>query len=254
MNETPNHALQRTRRVRRGCNRCVPWAGSLSLGSFSMRSLFLIPVVLLALAQTGCMSRGPWRFESADGPLNGPGSQSGIFVRTLTPPPLVVAVEQQQRGWSRVRDGMLTEDTIAKTLDSYCAKLPEFDQWIRLQAYMDDVQLRFAPAKFWIVSIDPIVVVLTPFAISNPDSHSLRDLGGAADERRALVSSIFANRYNFGTNIEASSSLQWFVVGSDHRLSSERFDSSELRLTADRAVLVLTKGSDGKIHVARINR
>lgn len=29
---TPNHALQRTRRERRGCNRSVPWAGSLSLG------------------------------------------------------------------------------------------------------------------------------------------------------------------------------------------------------------------------------
>jgi hypothetical protein len=28
----PNHALQRTRRGRRGCNRCVPRAGSLSLG------------------------------------------------------------------------------------------------------------------------------------------------------------------------------------------------------------------------------
>ena len=27
-----NHALQRTRRERRGCNRCVPCAGSLSLG------------------------------------------------------------------------------------------------------------------------------------------------------------------------------------------------------------------------------
>jgi len=28
----PNHALQRTRRGRRGCNHCVPCAGSLSLG------------------------------------------------------------------------------------------------------------------------------------------------------------------------------------------------------------------------------
>jgi hypothetical protein len=28
----PSHALQRTRRERRGCNRCVPYAGSLSLG------------------------------------------------------------------------------------------------------------------------------------------------------------------------------------------------------------------------------
>jgi hypothetical protein len=29
---SPNHALQRTRRERRGCNPCVPGAGSLSLG------------------------------------------------------------------------------------------------------------------------------------------------------------------------------------------------------------------------------
>ncbi len=31
----PNHALQRTRRERRGCNRRVPWAGSLSLGRYA---------------------------------------------------------------------------------------------------------------------------------------------------------------------------------------------------------------------------
>jgi hypothetical protein len=30
--ESANHALQRTRRERRGSNRCVPCAGSLSLG------------------------------------------------------------------------------------------------------------------------------------------------------------------------------------------------------------------------------
>lgn len=220
-----------------------------------MRSFMLIAAVLFwVLTQTGCMSRGPWRFESADGPLNGPGSQSGTFVRVLTPPPLVVAVEQKQRGWSTVRGRMLTEDAVAKTLDSYCAKLPEFDQWVRLWAYSDGVQLRFAPAKFWIVSIDPIVVVLTPFSVSDPDSHSLRDLSGATDERRALVSSILANSYNFGTNIEASSSLQWFVVGGSHRLLTERFDSNELRLSADGIVLVLTKDSDDKIHVTRISK
>jgi hypothetical protein len=28
----PNHALQRTRREHHGCNRCLPCAGSLSLG------------------------------------------------------------------------------------------------------------------------------------------------------------------------------------------------------------------------------
>lgn len=34
---TPNHALQRTRRERRGCNRGVPRAESLSLGRSSVR-------------------------------------------------------------------------------------------------------------------------------------------------------------------------------------------------------------------------
>ena len=34
----PNHALQRTRPSRSGCNRGVSWAGSLSLGSLGVSS------------------------------------------------------------------------------------------------------------------------------------------------------------------------------------------------------------------------
>src|SRR6185295_7523420 len=49
-----NHALQRTRRERRGCHRGVPCAGSLSLGrSAKMRHLFAI---ILLLSLCGCTS------------------------------------------------------------------------------------------------------------------------------------------------------------------------------------------------------
>ena len=34
----PNHALQRTRPSRSGCNRAPSWAGSLSLGSFNAKA------------------------------------------------------------------------------------------------------------------------------------------------------------------------------------------------------------------------
>jgi hypothetical protein len=37
MSEWPNHALQRTRRERRNCNRCVSCAESLSLGRYTPR-------------------------------------------------------------------------------------------------------------------------------------------------------------------------------------------------------------------------
>jgi len=45
----PNHALQRTRRVRRGCNHCLPCAGSLSLdvSVMTLRRLFLLFTVAL---------------------------------------------------------------------------------------------------------------------------------------------------------------------------------------------------------------
>ncbi len=39
----PNHALQQTRRERRGCNRCVPWAGSLSLDRWATQHLWEHP-------------------------------------------------------------------------------------------------------------------------------------------------------------------------------------------------------------------
>src|SRR6185295_2495203 len=42
MTTPPNQTLQRTRRERRGCNRCVPCAGSLSLGLGVMRAFWFI--------------------------------------------------------------------------------------------------------------------------------------------------------------------------------------------------------------------
>jgi len=53
-----NHALQRTRRERRGCNRGVPCAGSLSLGRYcDMKSrLSLLGVAQLGLTKS-CFSQ-----------------------------------------------------------------------------------------------------------------------------------------------------------------------------------------------------
>jgi len=49
-----NHALQRTRPERRGCNRCVPRAGSLSLGRYpkmrALRFLFFFASMTAAFA------------------------------------------------------------------------------------------------------------------------------------------------------------------------------------------------------------
>ena len=42
MRQQPNHALQRTRRGRRGCNRCVPCAGSLSLGRWAAARMYRV--------------------------------------------------------------------------------------------------------------------------------------------------------------------------------------------------------------------
>jgi hypothetical protein len=44
-----NHALQRTRRERRGCHRCVPCAGSLSLGRWTDLRLWTYQRSLRAL-------------------------------------------------------------------------------------------------------------------------------------------------------------------------------------------------------------
>jgi len=49
MTMTPNHALQRTRRGRRGCNRGVPCAGSLSLGRSGRANVFTKAFQLIML-------------------------------------------------------------------------------------------------------------------------------------------------------------------------------------------------------------
>ncbi|MDB6021297.1 MAG: hypothetical protein JWQ04_1154 [Pedosphaera sp.] len=213
-------------------------------------SIILLSVVLLALVQTGCYTRGPWHVESVDGPLNETGSRSSTLARELKPPWFVPTGEYTERAWLNRRGRRVPFESVTKGIDSYCANLPEFRQWTALQAYTDDTQLKFAPAKFWIVSVDPIAVIMLPFTVPNPDSRSLDELGQAKDDR-ALLSSILANRYNFGTRIEGASSLQWFVVGRSHGLVTEHFDGRQLMLTNGDLVLVLTKSLDGKIDVTR---
>src|SRR5208282_2385334 len=159
----------------------------------------------------GCESRGPWAVERVDGPWNGPQSQSRQFVRNVVPPFFVPADESQERAWETLQKRKISCDRVAKDIDSYCEKLPEFRQWHTLQSFVDGQQLRFAPAKFWVVSIDPTVVVMVPFTV-DPDGKSNQELSGAVN-LLALLSSVLVNEYNFGTEIEAASMICWFRVG-----------------------------------------
>src|SRR5262245_48029947 len=61
---TPNHALQRTRRERRGCNRCLPCAGSLSLGRSTNHDQVTESALCLPVVQ-------PPRLVHQRGPRNG---------------------------------------------------------------------------------------------------------------------------------------------------------------------------------------
>jgi hypothetical protein len=146
---------------------------------------------------------------------------------------------------------------VANSIDFYCSKQSEFKKWKLLQAFVDDRQQRFAPAKFWIVSIDPITVILTPFDIQKPDNHSNEELSGAISEQmemRAPMSSILVNCYNFGTEIENASSIQWFVVGSNQGIVTEKFNGKELTLVNGDLVLKLTKSEQNIIKISRISK
>jgi len=160
----------------------------------------------------------------------------------------------EQEAWATRHGGKVLIYSVGDAIDSYCAKLPDFTNWTELQAGMDNHQLRLAPAKFWIVSIDPIAVLMTPFLVANPDQHSLQEVGGAVDQH-ALVSEILANRYNFGTNIEydqTAKSIQWFIVDNSHEIHTEQFNGDHLALTKGDLVLVLTRRATGVIDVNRI--
>jgi hypothetical protein len=239
--------MQPGRSAPAGLDFCVSMCEPASV-CYDMRLSFRgtsVTVALLVFIECGC---SPWKAEKNDGPLNGPNSQSSTFVRKYLQPEGMM----EKRAWS-VRGNKVTVTSIAKDIDSYCATLPDYSKWTALQAFSEGKQLRFAPAKFWIVAVDPITVIMLPFTVEQPDSHSLQQLGGATDDR-ALVSGILANRYNFGTRFESASALQWFVVGNTRGLSTERFDGKQLTLTNGDMVLVLTKGKDGVTDVKRIAR
>jgi hypothetical protein len=76
-----NHALQRTRRARRGCNRCVPCAGSLSLGRFADMRLLIALLCSLVVAQAADFWNGAVHYDPpfamSDGPAGVPWPTNG---------------------------------------------------------------------------------------------------------------------------------------------------------------------------------
>ena len=82
----------------------------------------------------------------------------------------------EQEAWATRHGGKVLVYSVGDAIDSYCKKLPDFTNWTELQAGMDNHQLRLAPAKFWIVSIDPLAVLMTPFLVADPDQHSLQEV------------------------------------------------------------------------------
>lgn len=207
--------------------------------------IFQCLALILAIALVAGCRR--WNVQSTEGPLNGPSSQSPTFVRKK----LLPYGWGSERAWAKHNGRKINVYDVAKRIDAICELLPEYEAWVPLQAFIDGKQLRFAPAKFWIVSIDPTVVIMTPFEVPNPDSHSFIELSGAKNER-ALVSSTLANKYNYGSRIETSTSIQWFVVRSGTAISQVNFPGNVLRLTNQNMVFVLTKARDGMADVARV--
>ena len=169
-----------------------------------------LPLVLLILLAVGCSrTSAPWKSISTKGPLSGPNE---------------IALLESREYWSSIMASGVSSDYRFKTTDgrtadaarleskivSFLEKKGHLSRWPDSQSSINGRVQKVAPYKIHIISIFPVVVVLSPYDYgelrgnrSNSNIVGWRSPESLQDDR-------ILNHLFFSPSIEMADSLFWF--------------------------------------------
>ena len=160
------------------------------------------------MAVCGCTTRDPWKAVHEEAPLCGPNTVAIAQSRTCYPPPYVPAAKWTEQGWE-VDGTIIQKYDVAKRIDEYLASIGFFDKQKPIKSYLNDAQQRVASNRFFIVSLKPTVVIMTPYDFGITERKSNNDLASVLNDRH-LVSRYLVNGYHYGSSVPVEQDYRWF--------------------------------------------
>jgi hypothetical protein len=166
------------------------------------------PWYLAVMTLTGCSTCETWRLVAQEAPLCAQDRTATALIRSCHPPPFVVAGDWVEEAWS-VGESVIHKEDIASEIDAYLRTVGFIDRQKLVDAFSDGIQQRVAEHRFFIVSISPTIVIMTPRGHGDLHQRSLRDMASPLNDR-ILTSDYLANGYHYGRSVPVAPTYQWF--------------------------------------------
>lgn len=171
------------------------------------RKLLIIGFALCLLCCRRCSSA--WTIAREDSPLVAPGKAAVSESRVCYPPFLVPATEWTEEAWD-AGGKIITKPSVLKAIEKHLERIGFVQQQQGLSAYVDGVQQHIAPYRFFIVSLRPTVVLMTPYDYGTTDGKSNNELSGSLNKQVLDYGQYLVNAYHYGSQVPVAPDYKWF--------------------------------------------
>lgn len=151
----------------------------------------------------GCASNQGTKEYSIDSPWNSPGNRSITSEHTYLP--FMAAGSTSDLYWTLSSGRRVEVEKYSKKLEEYLLNVGYIDAWPGTGSHINDIEQKNAPYRLFFVSIDPVVVLMVPWAHS-PDKP--RDVEGMrTNPRQQKHTDYLRFPFEFGTRIPYADEL-----------------------------------------------
>ena len=171
--------------------------------------LLILLIIIAFVAHIGRVKRDPWETIQEDAPLCGAGKMAVSKSRVCYPPFFVPATEWTERGWD-TGNQIINQISIVEGIDKHLDKIGFIKQQEAIQGWVNNIQQRMAPYRFFIVSVDPVIVVMTSYDYGTVENKSNVELASKLTEQHLGYSPYLVNGYHYGSSVPKMSNYKWF--------------------------------------------
>jgi hypothetical protein len=191
--------------------------------------------VILVLILCGCTARSPWKVLQQESPLCAPHKAAVAKIRTCKPPPFVPATQWTEECWE-VDGKTIQKYDVAKRIDKYLESIGFFRKQEAIEAWSEGVQQRVASHRFFIVSLKPTVVLMTPYDFGSTENKSINDLASVLNDRH-LISTCLVNGYHYGRSVPEEQTYRWFSPDLRTEIQPVQKTEGSFRIAGDSVIL-----------------
>lgn len=214
----------------------------------------LVIVCLIAIVFYSFLLRvrcSPWKSIQEDAPLCEVGKTAISKSRVCYPPIFVPAVEWTEYAWD-TGNHLLHRNSIVKEIDDHLKKIKFIKKQKPLESYVNDIQQHIAPYRFFIVSLEPTIVVMIDYDYGNIERKSRVELCGNLNEQYIDYSKYLVNAYHYGSSVSKSSNYKWFSPKYTKEIQEVVSDGQVFTIQTKTAKLIFgDKEKDGWYSITR---